>query len=81
MSDVVTSDELRAALTEALRRLAPAGGSREIGFNTACDAMVAVMADLLVAAGRGPDDVAGLAVLFRERLEAALVFGDVAGHA
>jgi hypothetical protein len=81
VSDIVTSDELRAALMDTLRRLAPAGSGREIPFNTACDAMLAVLADLLVAAGRGPDDVAGLAVLFRERLEAALVFGDIAGHA
>jgi hypothetical protein len=81
MNHLVGETELRAALTEALRRLAPAGGEREVPFNTACDALVAMLADLLVAAGRTADDVEGLAVLFRNKLEAALARRSVAGHA
>jgi hypothetical protein len=78
----VTSNELRSALTAALRRLAPEGGEREIPFNVACDVLVSMIADLLVASGRTADDIDGLALLFRERLESALAQrSGVAGHA
>jgi hypothetical protein len=78
-SDLVGEAELRAALTDALRRLAPEGGEREINFNVACDCLVTMLADLLVASGRTADDIDGLAVLFRERLASALARRGCAG--
>ena len=55
----VTSTELRAALLHAVEELAPVGGEREIAFNTACDVLVAMIADLLIASGRTAEDING----------------------
>jgi hypothetical protein len=77
----VTSNELRAALTAALGRLAPEGGPREIEFNVACDCLVAMLADFLAARPETPEEIERLTALFRDKLASALARRGVAGHA
>jgi hypothetical protein len=78
---LVTEMELYAALMEAVRKLAPLGGDREIPLNVACDVMTSMMADLLAAAPEA-HELEQIVALFRQRLEAALARRDEgAGHA
>ncbi len=64
--------EIATALRRALRSLAPAGGTRELHYNAASDAMVGVLAELLAAAPNAPAEIERLTALFRERLTEAV---------
>jgi hypothetical protein len=77
----VTSDELRAALTEALRRLAPEGGPREIEFNAYCDCLLGLLADFLAARPETPEEIERLVALFRDKLASAMARRGCVGHA
>ena len=82
MERLVSEAELRAAISRALQTLTPPDSEREIPFNEFCDCLIGLLADFLAASGRTADDIDGLAMLFRDKLEAALARrGCVVGHA
>jgi hypothetical protein len=70
---LVSEAELRAAIVDTIRTLAPLGSDREISFSSYATVLICLLADFLVAAQlETPEEIEQLTATFRERLEDAL---------
>jgi hypothetical protein len=72
MTEQITAIELRTTLVNALKELAPIGGTREIPAQTYADALMDLLSNCVFAVGPpSQEEIEWLVSSFRMRLEGA----------
>jgi hypothetical protein len=72
MTEQITAIELRTTLVNALKELAPMGGTREIPARTYADALMDLLSNCVFAVGPpSQEEIEWLVSSFRARLEGA----------
>ena len=71
MTELEIADRLHDALLREIARMAPAGGARALPTNTLTDALLTLLAEILIATQPAlpAEEIERLAALFKVRLE------------